>query len=129
MPDSLLPLPADFKTLAADANVVPVWQDLIADSETPISVFAKIQDAGPCFLFESAETSEQVGRYSFIGSDPFIRFESKDRKISVTREGETKIFETASDPLKELESILSAYHCATHPGLDHFVAGAVGYIG
>ncbi len=129
MANAVKPSLAEFKALAANANVVPVWQDLIADSETPISVFAKIQNAGPCFLFESAETSEQVGRHSFIGCDPFIRFESKDRNVSVTLEGKTRTFETKGDPLHELASLLSAYRIAPAGPLNHFVAGAVGYIG
>ncbi len=125
----MTPSLADFKILAKQANLIPVWTDLIADSETPISVFAKIQEAGSCFLFESAETNEQLGRYSFIGLDPLIRFESKGTKISLTRAGKTETFETKTDPLQELQSALSAYRVPPSSGLNHFAAGAIGYIG
>ncbi len=128
-PDQVTLSLVDFRELARSANLIPVSIDLVADSETPISIFAKIQEAGPCFLFESAETNEQSGRYSFIGFDPLLRFQSKGRRISLRRDGQTKNFETESDPLAELQTALSEYHLPPSSDLSHFAAGAVGYIG
>src|ERR1700729_2508654 len=106
-PDQICPSLTDFRELAKDANLIPLITELVADSETPISVFGKIQDLGECFLFESAETNEQSGRFSFIGFDPLLRFESKGRTVSITERGEKRSFETTSDPVAELEAILA----------------------
>jgi anthranilate synthase component 1 len=118
-----------FRDLARDANLIPIVTELVADSETPISVFGKLQDLGECFLFESAETNEQSGRFSFIGCDPLLRFESKGRTVSITERGKKRSFETDTDPVTELETALARYRVPRQTDLPHFNAGAVGYIG
>ncbi|MGI8956134.1 MAG: anthranilate synthase component I [Chthoniobacterales bacterium] len=125
----LTPGLAEFERLARQGNVVPVYAELIADSETPVSAFQKIDDGRPCFLFESAETNEQIGRFSFIGFDPQLTFESRDRSITIASSGETKSFETTTDPLRELETTMAQFHFAPLPELTHFSGGAVGFIG
>jgi len=119
----------EFRTLAERANLVPLIVDLVADVETPVSAFAKIDNGQPCFLFESAEKSEESGRFSFIGFDPLIIFKSIGSKVFMTENGETQSFETNSDPLTELQKLLSRFRFVGPPGIPHFVAGAVGYIG
>ncbi len=128
-PDQISPSLADFCESASEANLIPIVTELVADSETPISVFGKIQDLGECFLFESAETNEQSGRFSFIGFDPLLRFESKGRTVSITERGKKQSFETGTDPVAELETILARYRVPKQTDLPHFYAGAVGYIG
>ena len=59
-----------FASLAAQGNVIPVYADLMADFETPVSAYAKLQAAGPSYLFESVEGGENLARYSFIGCRP-----------------------------------------------------------
>jgi anthranilate synthase component 1 len=127
--DQISPSLPEFRDLARDANLIPIVTELVADSETPISVFGKIQDLGECFLFESAETNEQSGRFSFIGFDPLLHFESKGRTVSITERGKKRSFETDTDPVAELETILARYRVAKQTDLPHFNAGAVGYIG
>jgi len=88
--------------------------DLVADVETPVSAFAKIDNGNPCFLFESAERNEESGRFSFIGFDPLVLFNSADCE---------------GDPLTKLQQILSRFKFVARPDVPHFVGGAVGYIG
>ncbi|MBA3608648.1 MAG: anthranilate synthase component I [Chthoniobacterales bacterium] len=126
---ALTPTPAEFEQLARKGNVIPLYAELIADSETPVSAFQKIDDGRHCFLFESAETNEQSGRFSFIGFDPQLTFESRGRSITVTRNGETRSFETTTDPLRELEATMAQFRFAALPELRHFSGGAVGFIG
>jgi anthranilate synthase component 1 len=88
--------------------------DLVADVETPVSAFAKIDDGSPCFLFESAEKSEESGRFSFIGFDPLFVFKST---------------EAETDPLGALQKGMSRFRFVAPPNATHLLAGAVGYIG
>ena len=87
--------------------------DLVADVETPVSAFGKINNGQPCFLFESAEKNDESGRFSFIGLDPIVVFKS--------RKDET-------DPLIELQRAMSRFRFVPAPEIPHFVGGAVGYI-
>ena len=88
--------------------------DLVADVETPVSAFAKIDNGEPCFLFESAERNEELGRFSFIGFDPLVVFNSADCK---------------GDPLTQLQETLSQFDFVAPRDVPHFVGGAVGYVG
>ncbi len=119
----------EFRTLAQQGNLIPLVVDLVADNETPISAFAKIQNAGDCFLFESAEKNEQSGRFSFIGFDPILRFQSAGTTISITENGCTQSFETGRDPLAELQTTMSRFQFVPALDIPHFVGGAIGYIG
>ena len=64
---TIVPSRERFADLAKQGNVIPVYVDLVADGETPASAFQKLDDGGYSFLFESAEQTEQSGRYSFLG--------------------------------------------------------------
>jgi anthranilate synthase component 1 len=86
----------------------------VADVETPVSAFAKIDNGRPCFLFESAERNEELGRFSFIGLDPLVIFNS---------------VECEGDPLTELQQTLARFKFVAPTDVPHFAGGAVGYIG
>jgi anthranilate synthase component I len=119
----------DFGRLAAGHTVVPVYRRLLGDSLTPVSAFCKVQEGDWAFLFESVVGGERLGRYSFVGSGPFLRFEAFDRR-TVTQVGRGPKQEgTADDPLRELEKMLAAYRAPHVPGLPRFCGGAVGYAG
>lgn len=124
----LRPTREEFRALAADCNLVPVFTELIADSETPVSAFRKIDEGGNCFLLESAENSEQAGRYSFVGSDPRITFQSRGRTVTITEDGATQTIEVADDPLAQLQRLMDRFRPAVLPDLPRFWGGAVGYI-
>src|SRR5210317_42193 len=69
---------------AENARLVPIASSLIADLDTPLTLFFKInQDREHVFLFESMEGGEKWGRYSFIGFQPLVTFESRDRSIEI----------------------------------------------
>ncbi len=120
----------EFRELAARGNLIPVFTELIADAESPVSAFQKIDDGGYSFLLESVEKSDQAGRYSFVGSQPRVRFESQGRTIHIFENGTETSFETDHDPLHELEKLMQRYRYVPSPALAdaRFAGGAVGYL-
>jgi anthranilate synthase component 1 len=119
----------EFSRLAVGHTVVPVYRQLLGDSLTPVSAFGKVQEGEWSFLFESVVGGERLGRYSFVGSGPFFRFEAFDRRV-VTQVGRGPKQETTHpDPLRKLEETLAAYRAPHVPGLPRFCGGAVGYAG
>src|SRR4051794_27682009 len=88
----------EFRELAKQGNLIPVFTELVADCETPVSAFQKIDSGGYTFLLESAEHIDRGGRYSFVGADPHVILQSHGRKIQITENGATSSFETDSDP-------------------------------
>src|SRR5215510_4483719 len=119
----------EFQELAKGASVVPVYRQLVGDTLTPVSAFCKVQEGEWAFLFESVVGGERLGRYSFVGSGPFYRFEAFDRRV-VTQAGRgPKKESTHPDPLRLLEETLAAYQAPHVAGLPRFCGGAVGYAG
>src|SRR3982751_6508309 len=98
-----LPSRDQFRLLAKRGNLIPVSINLVADVETPVSAFARLHHPTPLFLFESAEKTEASGRFSFIGTDPLLIFQSSGVTVSITQNGQTQTFETTTDPLNELQ--------------------------
>src|SRR4051794_28022335 len=125
----LYPSFEEFTKLAKQGNLVPVYTEFVADYETPLSVLEKIDDGQRSFLFESAEINDVVGRYSFLGSQPRVYFESRGAEILIKENGRQQCFSTKSDPLEELKRLMDRYRAVQVPGLPPFVGGAVGYIG
>src|SRR5205085_7597233 len=119
----------EFTQHAAGHTVVPVYRQLLGDSLTPVSAFCKVQEGEWAFLFESVVGGERMGRYSFVGSGPFFRFEAFDRKVVIQSGRGAKQEVTHPDPLRLLEEKLSAYRAPHVPGLPRFCGGAVGYRG
>jgi anthranilate synthase component 1 len=111
-------------------DLVPVHRRLLADLETPVSVFIKLtQDGHPAFLLESVEGGEKVGRYSFLGVNPKGMISFKDNIVTRTYDGETTTWEipTGQDPLHALQAELERFHPVKVDGLPRLVGGAVGY--
>jgi anthranilate synthase component 1 len=111
------------------ASCVPVYRQLTGDGLTPVSAFRRIERTAPSFLFESVIGGEKVGRYSFLGTEPFLKFEARGREVIVTepgREDQPRRY-TCTDPFAELERVLGPYRAATMPGLPRFAGGAVGF--
>jgi len=122
----VLPSRKEFLALAREHTLVPVCRILTADLETPVSAF--LRAAWPereCFLLESVENGEQVGRYTFIGLKPFKRIVARGREITIT-EGR-KVVQIEDDIFAVLRRALSGHKPARLPGLPPFTAGAVGY--
>ncbi|MBU0484970.1 MAG: anthranilate synthase component I [Proteobacteria bacterium] len=118
-----------FKELAGDAQLVPVHREIIVDLDTPLTIFAKVAGAeNHAFLFESMEGGEKWGRYSFIGFDPILTFESRGEHVSIKRDG--KSTELSGDPLVELEKLMASFNACRNPEyLPRFFGGAVGFLG
>jgi anthranilate synthase component 1 len=124
--DSALPSRNEFLSLAREHTLVPVCRTLTADLETPVSAF--LRAAWPereCFLLESVENGEQVGRYTFIGLAPSKRIVARGRQITIT-EGK-KIIRAEDDIFDVLRRALSGHKPARLKGLPPFTAGAVGF--
>ncbi len=121
----------EFLALARTHTLVPVCRTLMADLETPVSAFLRAAwGQRECFLLESVEGGEQVGRYTFIGFTPFKRIVARGRDISITEgRGTTraKITRLQGDVFAVLRDALGGHKPARLPGLPPFTAGAVGF--
>src|SRR5205823_12364533 len=97
---------AEFQGLAAAHSLVPVYRQLVGDTLTPVTAFGKIQEGDWSFLFESAVGGERLGRYSFLGAGPFLRFQAWDRRVEI--EEADRVHRLAHpDPLRLLEEWLA----------------------
>jgi anthranilate synthase component 1 len=113
--------------LAKTHTLVPVFRTLTADLETPVSAFLRAAWESPeCFLLESVENGEQIGRYTFIGLNPYKRIVSRGRAIAITEGKKTVHLE--GDVFAVLREALSGHTPARVPGLPPFTAGAVGFL-
>src|SRR6059036_3283346 len=112
---TITPSKDEFLKLAEQGNLIPVYAEILADAETPVSAYQKLRKTGPSFLLESVEGGEHLGRYSFVGSGAreLIRVEERLR----------------GDPLKSVEKQMAKFKPVTLPGLPRFTGGAVGFIG
>jgi len=118
----------DFKTVAQPGALVPVYREILADLETPVSAYMKIsQGQDHAFLLESVEQAGSLGRYSFIGANPSVIFHAKGTEVTVIRGGVAETY-TAEKPLRELRTIMAAYTPVALEGLPPFHGGAVGYL-
>jgi anthranilate synthase component 1 len=120
----------EFVELARHSSLVPVYRQLVGDTLTPVSAFCKIQEGDWAFLFESVVGGERLGRYSFLGSGPFLRFQTFGHRVKIqeTPAGAAQEFEHP-DPLRLLEEKVASYRAPHVPGLPRFCGGAVGYAG
>jgi anthranilate synthase component 1 len=117
----------EFKDLAQRGTFVPVCKEIVADLLTPVSAFLKIaEDSDYAFLLESVEGGEHVGRYSFLGKDPFLIVRSRGGRTIVERAGE--ITETDAPFMSTLRELMAGFHSPFVPGLPRFTGGAVGYL-
>ncbi len=116
-----------FVQLAQDHNLIPVYQEILVDMETPISLFYKVFVGHYGFLLESLEGGEKWARYSFIGVNPFLIFRSRGQELKLLdRHGERD--KKTLDPLDDLQQIISRFKAAEIPGLPRFFGGAVGFV-
>lgn len=121
-----------FTALAAQGNLIPVYLELLADLETPVSSFLKICHSPYAYLLESVEEQEKVGRYSFLASNPSLIFKSKGRTIEISQCRGARVtkkkFITTATPLVEVKKILAQYRFVASKELPRFCGGFVGYL-
>ena len=119
----------EFKELSKSGNLIPVYKEILADLDTPVSAYMKIGDGDYSFLLESVEGGEKWARYCFLGCDPAIVVSSKGRKIIIQENGKSQEKEINSEtPLIAIKNILARYNPVDVPGLPRFSGGAVGFI-
>jgi anthranilate synthase component 1 len=117
-----------FTELAQRGTFVPVYKEIVADLLTPVSAFLKVAEHSDyAFLLESVEGGEQVGRYSFLGKDPFLIVRAREGKVLVERAGTSTESDKAFVPT--IRELMAGYHSPFVPGLPRFTGGAVGYLG
>jgi anthranilate synthase component 1 len=118
-----------FASLAGQGTLIPVYREIMADLDTPVSAFRKIDDGRCAFLLESIEGGEKWGRYTFLGASPATIIRSRGTTVEVLETGkEPRVF-TAADPLAALREELARYTPVELLGLPRFFGGAVGYLG
>jgi anthranilate synthase component 1 len=117
----------EVKKHSAKGNVIPLIKEVLADTETPVSAYGKISAGSVnAFLLESVEGGEKIARYSFIGVDPFLCFEARGDRITVSGR-EQKSFK--GNPIQVLREYVDRYRPVALPGMPPFTGGAVGYFG
>lgn len=124
------PTLAEVEKLAHQGNLVPVYRELPADMETPVSVYLKLQDEGPSFLLESITGGKVVARYSFIGVRPFATLSALGETVLINGEGRQRsvALTPGCDPLAVLKQEMAPYTPVPLPDLPRFAGGAVGFM-
>lgn len=113
--------------LRDQGNVIPIYREIMADMETPVSAYLKIANGSHSFLLESVEGGERLARYSFIGTDPYLTVRMENG-TAYANQGGYKQAISYDDPLVALQSFLAPYTAVDIPGLPRFLGGAVGYL-
>jgi anthranilate synthase component 1 len=118
-----------FRELAHHGNLIPIYREIIADMETPVSAFQKIDTGDHSFLFESVEKGGKFARYSFLGASPQLIFIARGHTITQREGADERTYTVAHDCLRELEHLMAGYRPVPVEGLPLFFGGAVGYLG
>ncbi len=113
--------------MAAQGDLIPVYEEFLADVETPVSAYLKIRDKRFSYLLESAEGGERWGRYSFIGYKPYVVVMSRGREVEIEEAGETTILKDVENPLFVLRDLSRRFTPVTSNDLAPFQGGLVGY--
>ncbi len=123
------PTLAEFREKAETNNIIPVFRDILADTDTPVSAFMKIDGGGESFLLESVEFGDKWGRYSFLGSSAKAVIRARDGVVTIAEGG--KVTERTGDPLQILSEYLDGFSMATLPGVEglKFAGGVIGFMG
>ncbi len=123
----------EFIKRAQHGNLVPVYREIVADLETPISAFLKLRDANGnyAFLLESVTGGENIARYSYVATRPYRLFHSKGNQVVTLTNGteKTETLRASESPLDKLRELLAGYQYVSLPEWERFAGGAVGYMG
>lgn len=124
----VVPSFSDFKQMATQGNLIPIFDEIHYDLEAPLSAFRKIDDGKSSFLLESVEGGEKWGRYSFLGSGSSHLFRSKGEDFEILKNGKVVQTGKVKDPLRALEEFMGTYRPVLYDDLPRFSGGAVGYL-
>ncbi|AEB09672.1 anthranilate synthase component I [Desulfobacca acetoxidans] len=118
----------DFAALTQQGNVVPIYQEILGDLETPVSAYKKLRPNSMSFLLESVEGGEKWGRYSFLGLHPSLILKVRGNAVTVQNNRGMEQYETVADPFAIIRQVLSRYRAVVIPDLPRFYGGLVGYL-
>jgi anthranilate synthase component I len=121
-----------FKRLSSEGNLIPLYREILADFETPVSAFTKIDHGPSAYLLESVEGGEKWARYSFLGSGSSVLLQEQKGAMVMTRGAHVERFPLSlkpeETPLDRLRHVMAEYRPVTIAELPPFVGGAVGYV-
>src|SRR6266850_542288 len=131
MTTQLTPTLDEFVELAKCGNVIPIFAEFIADNETPVSAFKKLDspEASYSFLFESTEKNDVSGRFSFLGINPRVVIKTYGHELQIVESGNERRVQITGDPLDEIGQLMARYQFVSRPELPRFSGGAVGFLG
>ena len=119
----------EFKRLARNHSVAPVWVECLSDQVKPLSLFHSLYAKSPaCFLLESVEGGEHLGRYSFAAFEPDALLRAKGDEV-VLRRGRREERRSGVDLMEELRRFMGGRRAPEVRGLPRFYGGAVGAFG
>jgi anthranilate synthase component 1 len=119
----------EFERMSRQGNLIPVYQEFLADIETPVSAYMKIRNSCSCsYLLESADGGNRWGRYSFIGYRPFLSILSRNDSVEVRRGEKKEIFSSVTNPFDIIRQEGNRYRPVMAEGLPPFQGGLVGYV-
>src|SRR5271154_1757689 len=125
----LQPTENEFEQLAAKGfNLIPVFEEVAADLETPVSAFLKIARGDYAFLLESVRGGEKWGRYTFLGSDPFMVMRARKNRMDIIRPGRGVEVRSVANSFEELRAEVKRFRAPELPNLPRFFGGAVGFL-
>ena len=134
----ITPSRKEFLQHAGQGNLIPVYREILADFETPLSAYRKIRSDGEAFLCESVEGGEHLSRYSFVGCNPRGIIRQDGDQVQVVEGGKVTATYAVSreagenhvrDGLEVVEKVLGRYRPVDLPGLPRFTGGAMGFVG
>ena len=114
--------------MAQQGNLIPVYQEFLADTETPVSAYLKLRDSSYSYLLESADGGKRWGRYSFIGCKPYIRAVARNGDMEIWHEDNLEILKDVRNPLQILRDLGATFKPVTVKDLPPFQGGLVGYL-
>jgi anthranilate synthase component 1 len=118
-----------FSDMARQGNLIPVYQEILGDLETPVSAYKKLRSEGWSFLLESVEGGEKWGRFSFLGLNPSLLFQVEGGRTAIQRQGHWEYPDPGADPFEHLRRLLAGFQSVPAPGLPRFWGGLVGFLG
>jgi anthranilate synthase component I len=122
------PTLSDFKEMTGTGNLIPVYQEFLADTETPVSVYLKLREDSYSYLLESADSASRWGRYSFIGIKPFLTVLSYDNEVEALHGDEKEVFSNVENPLLVMRGLSKRYNPVIVDDLPSFQGGLVGFV-
>jgi anthranilate synthase component 1 len=131
MKTQIIPSLDEFSELARLGNVVPIFAEFVADNETPVSAFKKLDppEPGYSFLFESTEKNDVSGRFSFVGINPRTVMKNWGQELQIVELGFERRVAATDKPLDHLRRFMARYQFVPRPELPRFSGGAVGFLG